>query len=437
MKKSRILGSVGVPGKPASLKPAGGWKVSVRVVPAGRREIRAVIDVPPPSTITVVGGRYAGLPDFKPDSWGGWTKGVALRGLCSQECTTRFALDPASLIVASGRGRGAVIYKRGRDYDADLEWGSVGRLSQGRIKSDQPVFISYRYVKPRLDSIILNASGKLALKRGTPHIATPRPPAMSAGETRLANVFTEGRMKALRADCLYPILETAYPEPPKPSPTVAECLLPKTVKRLRAGGTLNVLAWGDSVTDGGFLAREQERWQCQFVARLRKRFPKAHVKLTTEAWGGRNSTLYLAEPPGSIHNYKAKVLGAKPDLIVMEFVNDAGLEGKALERQYGRLLRDIKGIGAEWLILTPHYIRPDWMGLGRQKNIDEDPRPYVKSLRAFAAKNNVALADASLRYGRLWRQGIPYNTLMQNNINHPDARGMKLFADSLMALFPR
>ena len=48
----------------------------------------------------------------------------------------------------------------------------------------------------------------------------------------------------------------------------------------------------------------------------------------------------------------------------------------------------------------------------------------------------VNLADASLRYGRLWRQGIPYNTMMKNNINHPDARGMRIFADSLIALFP-
>jgi hypothetical protein len=42
-----------------------------------------------------------------------------------------------------------------------------------------------------------------------------------------------------------------------------------------------------------------------------------------------------------------------------------------------------------------------------------------------------------LRYGRLWRQGIPYLTLMENNINHPNVFGHTLFADSLMALFPR
>ena len=60
----------------------------------------------------------------------------------------------------------------------------------------------------------------------------------------------------------------------------------------------------------------------------------------------------------------------------------------------------------------------------------------MKGLREFTAKHNLALADASLRYGRLWRQGIPHSTIMLNSINHPDARGMKLFADALMELFP-
>ena len=49
---------------------------------------------------------------------------------------------------------------------------------------------------------------------------------------------------------------------------------------------------------------------------------------------------------------------------------------------------------------------------------------------------SVALAVSALQTYRMWRQGIPYSTLMLNAINHPDARGMSLFADSLMALFP-
>jgi hypothetical protein len=107
-----------------------------------------------------------------------------------------------------------------------------------------------------------------------------------------------------------------------------------------------------------------------------------------------------------------------------------------VEERYAKLLADLQGIGAEWIILTPHYVRPDWMGLNRERDVDNDPRPYVAGLRAFAPKHDVALADAALRYGRLWRQGIPYSTLMLNSINHPDARGMKIFADALMELFP-
>jgi hypothetical protein len=136
------------------------------------------------------------------------------------------------------------------------------------------------------------------------------------------------------------------------------------------------------------------------------------------------------------HNYEEKVLGAKPDLVVSEFVNDAGLSSQAVEQRYSKLLADFEKIGAEWIILTPHYVRPDWMGLNRERDIENDPRPYVAGLREFAAKHLVALADASRRYGRLWRQGIPYSSLMLNSINHPDERGMTIFADGLMTLFP-
>lgn len=76
------------------------------------------------------------------------------------------------------------------------------------------------------------------------------------------------------------------------------------------------------------------------------------------------------------------------------------------------------------------------MGLDRERDIDDDPRPYVAGLRRFATTHGLALADASRRYGRLWRQGIPYTSLMLNSINHPDAAGMSLFADALMDLFP-
>lgn len=419
------------------IKLAGDWKVSVSAKNSAGKEIMATVKIAAPIAVKVQDEKYDKLPDFNPEAWGGWQKGVPLNGVLAQECTTRFALDPATLRVTSDSVVDAVVYEKNKDYEAELEWGSVGRLPEGRIKADQPVFISYEYFPQRIDTIILTSSNKITVKQGKPHIANPKPPALAPGEIRLSNIYIPCKTMKLEEENLYPVLETEYPEPQKQSPALAEQLLPKTMGKLNGNGKLKILAWGDSVTDGSFLSNKNtERWQEQFVSRLRKRFPKAEIELVTEAWGGRNTSSYLAEPLDSIHNYQEKVLNIRPDIIVMEFVNDAGLSKDIAVAQYDKILNDIRGIGAEWIIVTPHYIRPDWMGMTKQRDIDDDPREYVKFLRKFTAENRIPLADASLRYGRLWRQGIPYNTLMMNNINHPNTRGMKIFADSLMALFP-
>ena len=402
------------------------WRVRVTLrLPDGVRQ--ATLDVPPADVVTVTDERHAPLADFNPQG-PPWRKGPPLSGVRAEECSVRGALDPESLVVRDAVGGPAL--ERGTDYEADLDWGSFGRLPGGGIAADEAVYASYRYGMRRLDSVVLGADGgTISLRRGRPHVVTCEPPALAAGERRLANIFTFGRIPALTDECLYPILETVYPEPPRPRPSVAETLLPATMRRLTSGEPLRVLAWGDSVTTYG-------RWQSMFVERLQARFPQARIELVTEAWGGRNTGSYLAEPPGSDHNEREKVLDRRPHLVVSEFVNDAGLSPDQVEERYGRLLADFRGIDAEWIILTPHYVMPSWMKLDSQRQIDDDPRPYVAGVREFGRRHGVPVADASLRYGRLWRQGIPYQTLMENDINHPNVFGHGLFADSLLALFP-
>lgn len=426
--------------QPAVVTLTGDWQVQVRVsredASSGSQPLTATLHVAPPISISVEAEKFDSLPLFNAQA-GGWMKGARLLGVIAQECTSCGILDPESLIVRTRPELNAPVLEQGKDYQADLEWGTFGRLPGGKVGEGQPVFASYRYSPLRVDSVVLTDAGQLELRQGVAHASTPAPPKLNPGEMRIANVFVPGRITKLEPQHVFPILESGYPEPPKPSPTVAEQLLPKTLSKLRDGAPLRILAWGDSVTDGRYLPEYAEnRWQEQFVTRLRKRFPQAKIELVSEAWGGRSTASYLAEPAGSSHNYQEVVLGAKPDLIVSEFVNDAGLTPEQVEERYSKFLADFTAIGAEWIILTPHYVRPDWMGLAAQRDIDDDPRPYVTGLREFAARHQVALADASLRWGRLWRQGIPYNTLHMNTINHPNPDGMRLFADSLMWLFP-
>lgn len=414
------------------------WDVQVTVT---RREpgqsaarTSAVVRITPPEALDVAAERHDSLPVFNANA-GGWMKGAQLRMVRAQETTTPFLVDPQSVVVRAGPDSNAPVFKAGTDYDADLVWGTIGRTPEGGIREGQAVYAAYRWYALRLDALVLRPDGTIEARRGEPRAAAPKPGPVRAGEIHLANIWLPGRLARLGSANLLPIRETSYPEPALQRPTPIEQFLPKTRARLEAGQPLRVLAWGDSVTDGSYLPDpDRERWQAQFVERLRAAFSKAPIELVTEAWGGRNTASYLAEPPGAPHNYREKVLDAQPHLIVSEFVNDAGLDAAQVEERYGRLLDDFRAIGAEWIILTPHYVRPDWMGLDRECDIDNDPRPYVAGLRQFAARHGVALADAARRYGRLWRQGIPYTALMLNSINHPDADGMKIFADALMAL---
>jgi lysophospholipase L1-like esterase len=392
----------------------------------------AVLAVDPPDIVSVADEAYETLAPFQGPEW---RRGTPLLGPKAEACSVAGALEPGSLVVRDGAGAAARTYAPGKDYQLEPRWAGFGRLDGGAILADKPVYASYRYALMRLDSVVLTAGKTLAVRKGVPHVATPRPPELAEGETRVGNVWLSGRIERLAPAQLFPVLETAFPAPAGSGPSAMERFCPKTLAKLRAKRPVRILAWGDSVTECVYLPSAQ-KWQEQFALRLRERFPEASIVMLSEGWGGRTTAAYLKEPPGSPRNFAEKVLALKPDLIVSEFINDAHMDEAAVLENYGGLLQTFRKNGAEWVILTPHYARPDWMGLKQETGIDQDPRPYVRGIRLFAENNRVALADASLRWGRLWRQGLPYSTLLVNNINHPDERGMKLFADALMALFP-
>lgn len=415
----------------------GEWKV--RVTPGvlsrngvmARVERPAILEVLPATLIRVRDEKYDRLPLYNLSA-APWIRGERLRALITFETTAADMLVPESLVLKTGPGDARRL-EAGKDFAFEPRWATFGRLPDG-YPADTPVWVDYDLGRSRIDAILVDRKGRVTLRQGEPHNATPHPPAPREGELVLAHLWVPGRLPRLTADNLYPILEPAYPEPPESASPPAAQLLPKTWAKLHDGTPLHILAWGDSVTAGGEASRVERRYQNRLVALLQQKFPKANIRLTTVGWGGRNSDSFLKEPPGAEFNFERAVIGPRPDLIVMEFVNDAYLTPEQVEERYSYLLRRFQEIGAEWIILTPHYVRPDWMGAPNLR-VETDPRPYVAGLRRFAAKHRVALADASLRWGHLLKEGIPYITLLSNCINHPDDRGHALFAHSLMELF--
>ena len=217
---------------PADLKLTGEWDVLVTVKEP--RALTTTIHVTPPQLVAVVGEKYDSLPLYDSKA-AGWTKGAQLRGVRAQETTTPHLLDADSLVLRAGPEANAPAFRRGEDYEADATWGTFGRCTNSAIKEGQPVYASYRHAQLRIDAVVRTRAGRIVLRQGEPRSAAPLPPTIERGERRLANIWLPGRLDRLAPEHLFPVLETAYPEPPKPKPTPAEQFCPKAMKKLRSG----------------------------------------------------------------------------------------------------------------------------------------------------------------------------------------------------------
>jgi hypothetical protein len=391
------------------------------------------ITVEKPTIRSVRNEKYC-LPIFNEKS-AGWLRGEVLKGLVTQECSATDLLIPGSVKVKPSP-HAAIGFAENKDFRIDTQWATLGRLPASAIQENQTVYIDYDYSPCRLDSLTIDPQGRFQLVSGEPGVGCLSPPRIKKSEIVVANIWVPGRTQQITEENLFPL---DFEEPPLTTNqgTANQAVISKTLNKLRQGKPLTILAWGDSVTNGGYLNNPASScYQVQVVEILRKRFPRSDITLRTASWPGATSLMYLDAPAGGTYDFVRDCLDPKPDLVVIEFVNDACfLPPEDYQSIYTRIHEHFTQIGTEQIYLTPHFVRPDWMGMTTLK-VEDDPRPYVSFLKEFTSQYRLGLADASKHWAGLWRKGIPYTTLLMNSINHPDERGHLIFTQALMELFP-
>jgi lysophospholipase L1-like esterase len=315
-----------------------------------------------------------------------------------------------------------IVFEPKRDYVMDDTWGAFAIAATSRLKVGQKVLARYEMSLRRVDALVIDASGQPKLIIGKPSADCPEPPVIPEGMLHLANLYRPFNATTVEPDHVYPITDAK----PDLTPISNESLSPLLAK-LREGKDVTVVCWGDSVTACGESSTPAKCYVRLFESMLKERFPKARIKVINAGIGG-SSTL------NRLKDIQKEVLDFKPDLVTLEFVNDMGLHADMMQRHYSEILSRTKQAGAAWIILTPHFVMPSWMGFKGNRGIDS--RPGVAFLRKFTKDNNVPLADASRRWELLEKMGVPYETMLRNGINHPEDRGHRIFAEELMRFFP-
>jgi len=380
-----------------------------------------------PAPIVRVTGEALKLPATKP---GSYCNGKKLKGPDAHDVNALDSYVRGTLVIRRKRGGRKLI--KGHDYLLSAGHAMVGLGPSASVTPRDTVYASYTYSLMRLDAIEVGATGEVSLRQGEPHVASPLPPRPPKGRLQIANVFRPYRSKRVLDEHLFPITGSGGNAP---TGTTAG-RIPKTLAKLQAGGNVTVVCWGDSVTAGGNASRPKFRYVDVFGRGLRERFPKAKISVRNISIGGTHSRQWLYPDRFPCDRPRCdfrRLADAKPDLVSIEFVNDAPLAGREFKAVYEDILGRVRGIGAELIFITPHFTHPKWMEIASMRG--GECRPYVRALKKFAETGQLALADASARWEHLWREGIPYLTLLNNSVNHPDDRGHLIFAEELWKCF--
>jgi lysophospholipase L1-like esterase len=392
-------------------------------------------DVAPSEFITVENDELK-LAAAKPNAW---SSGTPLPSLLTADprngiggVTEEGALDPDSLVLTHDHK----ILVEGKDYLIDPKWGTLGIAPGSSVTINDQVTARYRYFLLRLDSIVRGADGKEYVKQGKSAVTTPHPPDLAAGEVRIANIYVPYRCDGRSANTQ--VLAVLEDSKDASTHTVAG-RIPRTLAKLQSGQAVKIVCWGDSITAGGDASTPQDRYPAIFESRLRAKYPNADIVVKAVAAGGSTSREWLY-PEKFLYGWGSTkldfndVLKEKPDLVTIEFANDAYIDApQTLPDIYNDILNRLTAAGAEVIVITPSFFNLEYMKFHSDQ--DQDARQYDFFVRKFANEHQLGIADVSSRWEHLFKEGIPYTTYLKNSINHPDNRGHLMFVDELMKNF--
>ena len=201
--------------------------------------------------------------------------------------------------------------------------------------------------------------------------------------------------------------------------------LRQTQAKLAAGRPVTIVAFGDSITNGGEASGPELIFWQRWVADLRAKYPRATITAVNGATGGDNTTRGL-------QRLQAKVLDAQPDLVLIGFgMNDHNRRGVPVA-DFARQLRELvtrirAATTAEVILFSTFPPNPRWVHSSQRMG------DYAAATARVAEEAGCAYADVFNAWQAMAARKRPED-LLANNINHPNDFGHWIYYRVLSAL---
>jgi lysophospholipase L1-like esterase len=334
-------------------------------------------------------------------------------------------IAPGSVRVKPTEGDGNY-YKPKIDYALDLRWGALSRVPTGAIKEGQKVFVDYTYFTRRIDTLIVDEAGKMKLLTGKPSRSAPEPPVVDPHSLPLANIYAAHGAEPLKVQDFMPITARG--------PAIESTLrresdrraLKVTLDKLSKGQPVRIVFWGDSITAGADASAPERSFAHVLLAELQQKYPRSHIQAFNAGIGGSNTK-------GRLKDFDKEVTAHRPDVIVVEFVNDIHLTREVIELNYRLIAEKARRTGAELLIVNPHWPAPQLLGVVDWSLVGK--APFYAVLRKLAGEHQVAFADVAKRWERLPREGLAPELVLVDKLVHPNNKGHALYAEEILKCF--
>lgn len=193
-----------------------------------------------------------------------------------------------------------------------------------------------------------------------------------------------------------------------------------------------LLVFGDSISTGAEASSLEKTYFGIFAQALRERF-SASVELINGSVGGDTSS-------DGMKHFDKDALSYKPDICIIGFgMNDQNRAGEGghfvetaeYENNIRRMITSLKAAGSAVILVSPCRPNPRW------KWTSGDTGLYTEVLRRLAKEYTLPFADVTALWDYNLKCGKTYESLLNNDINHPNDFGHSIYADVLNALIQK